>query len=560
MGGMEYWGLLPASGGNEEGQVDVGGTCIALILFYRHWPLAAGSGLLLAPSRPSTSQPSNSPPSPPRDNDNLKHSWTWIAVGQPWLTTFTARSVSANTKTETNELSSESAQGQRRTRLLEHSPVTLYSTSSLLPNLERPRYTSTQRHSASQARPASGSPKECSVLSADAASARYTVLRSSDHSGAASRIFTLPAEIPFTTSADPRTLAIRSCLPTVVESVTTSATVDMEPVPEMESLEQFRSSPVPSLRLQSPPTLHSLDTEPLKKPPTIRRSTDPNPSSPNSPTWGVSPAMPYRPRTTSPLSGFHQRSRSAVSLAPQMSRAQSLPGVSGSGHILYTPQLRPSSPSGSPSRVRVARKPVDEAFPTSPVRSSVLDHDRTLPERSLSPVLGSVSSSSATSMASAASRYRRPSSPLRYNGHSATTSVPMLPSTPSSSSSSPLGRAYEISHNSYSTLTPFPSSSVPSTPTSTRSRSPSISSLETIPDSPDAEEAAMEAERIAQLKADAEAAEEGSDTADGKGRSSLDVPTRGRTLGFGSRDKRKRWSVCGAERRGDLDLETIWED
>ncbi|PNH57746.1 hypothetical protein VD0002_g9663 [Verticillium dahliae] len=136
----------------------------------------------------------------------------------------------------------------------------------------------------------------------------------------------------------------------------------------------------------------------------------------------------------------------------------------------------------------------------------------------------------------------------------------MLPSTPSSSSSSPLGRAYEISHNSYSTLTPFPSSSVPSTPTSTRSRSPSISSLETIPDSPDAEEAAMEAERIAQLKADAEAAEEGSDTADGKGRSSLDVPTRGRTLGFGSRDKRKRWSVCGAERRGDLDLETIWED
>ena len=32
-------------------------------------------------------------------------------------------------------------------------------------------------------------------------------------------------------------------------------------------------------------------------------------------------------------------------------------------------------------------------------------------------------------------------------------------------------------------------------------------------------------------------------------------------VGGGSRaDKRKRWSVCGAERRGDLDLETIWED
>jgi len=97
---------------------------------------------------------------------------------------------------------------------------------------------------------------------------------------------------------------------------------------------------------------------------------------------------------------------------------------------------------------------------------------------------------------------------------------------------------------------------MPSTPTSARSRSPSISSLETIPDSPDAEEAALEAERIAQLKAAADAAEGG----DPKGRGSLDAPARGRSLGFGSRDKRKRWSVCGAERRQDLDLETIWED
>lgn len=92
-----------------------------------------------------------------------------------------------------------------------------------------------------------------------------------------------------------------------------------------------------------------------------------------------------------------------------------------------------------------------------------------------------------------------------------------------------------------------------------RSRSPSISSLETIPDSPDAEEAALEAERIAQLKAAADAVEDG-DSGEVKGRGGVDVPTRGRTLGIGTRDKRKRWSVCGAERRGDLDLETIWED
>lgn len=95
-----------------------------------------------------------------------------------------------------------------------------------------------------------------------------------------------------------------------------------------------------------------------------------------------------------------------------------------------------------------------------------------------------------------------------------------------------------------------------------RSRSPSISSLETIPDSPDAEEAALEDERIAKLRAAAEASDgDGEDSSgESKGRPNLDVSNRGRTLGLGSRDKRKRWSVCGAERRGDIDLETIWED
>lgn len=88
-----------------------------------------------------------------------------------------------------------------------------------------------------------------------------------------------------------------------------------------------------------------------------------------------------------------------------------------------------------------------------------------------------------------------------------------------------------------------------------RSRSPSISSLETIEDSPDAEEEAIEEDRMARLRA----AAEGDDGE--QRRSSLDVPEgRGRSLGFGKRDSRKRWSVCGAERRGDLDLETIWED
>jgi hypothetical protein len=79
-----------------------------------------------------------------------------------------------------------------------------------------------------------------------------------------------------------------------------------------------------------------------------------------------------------------------------------------------------------------------------------------------------------------------------------------------------------------------------------RSRSPSISSLETIPDTPDAEAEAIEAEKLDRLR---RASEGGSEA------------VRRRDLGgFGNRDKRKRWSVCGAEKRSDLNLETIWED
>lgn len=69
----------------------------------------------------------------------------------------------------------------------------------------------------------------------------------------------------------------------------------------------------------------------------------------------------------------------------------------------------------------------------------------------------------------------------------------------------------------------------------------------------------MEDERMAKLRAAAEGSD-GEESGESRGRFNLDVPSRGRTLGLGSRDKRKRWSVCGAERRGDLDLETIWED
>ncbi|KAK0389549.1 hypothetical protein NLU13_3124 [Sarocladium strictum] len=323
----------------------------------------------------------------------------------------------------------------------------------------------------------------------------------------------------------------------------------MEPVPETERMEEFKPSPVPSLRLSSASNMSSMPSLDLdsivRKPPTLRRSTDPSPTSPISPSWTPTAltAIPYRPRTTSPLSG-HSRSRSAHNLAPPISRTQSLPGVNGSGHILYSPQLRPSSPSSSPSRVRTPRKPLDESFPpVSPVRTSVLEPERRHYDRSSSPTMGGSTN---------VPKLRRPVSPRNVNV--AITAPPaVLTTNPSSLTASPSYRPYETFVSYGGSL-----SSVPSTPTSTRSRSPSISSLETIPDSPDAEEAALEAERIAQLKAAADAAD-GGETSEGR-KSSLDVPVRGRTLAYGSRDKRKRWSVCGAERRGDLDLETIWED
>ncbi|CAK7203493.1 hypothetical protein SEUCBS139899_006227 [Sporothrix eucalyptigena] len=432
----------------------------------------------------------------------------------------------------------------------------------------------------------------------------------------------------------------------------------MEPVPETERMEEFRSSPLPTMRLQSsssssftfasptplPPRVSSSDPDSnLRKPANLRRSTEP--PSPSSPSWAASPSiLPYRPRTASPLSGSHMRSRSTASALnpPAMGRTRSMPGVNGAGHLQFFTDPRTSSPTLShrpPAlTMRTPKKSlVEDVFPSSPTRVSVIhDSDRQLHERNSSPNLGihtlpsipanGTLNTSITSQPLA--RTRRPQSPYRRLSSTSsgsassatatpyTASAPSLSSTTSSSSitsvasvssvastsstassasspstntpsatptaatppidvippasvtvtppastaSSPLYRPSDtlLSAPSYSSLGGLSTSSasVPSTPTSTRSRSPSISSLETIPDSPDAEEAALEAERMAQLKAAADAVD-----GDGKGgRSSLDVPTRGRTLSFGSRDKRKRWSVCGAERRGDLDLETIWED
>lgn len=366
----------------------------------------------------------------------------------------------------------------------------------------------------------------------------------------------------------------------------------MESVPESSEMDAFRTSPIPQVRISSPlvpkpqtlrhkagsqnlsPHSQQLDIPNFSHPNYMRRATDPSPSLAPSP-WAPNPnftPLPFRPlqpRANSPLSRGHTRSQSAASTIappPPMARAKSLPSAP---YFAQSP-IRPSSPAGSPHRQRALRKSADEVFPQPqmPMRglkldkldttdanaSSIPEEDEETPkasgfERSTSPGLY-------PGVAAMHSRPRRPSSPLKNYTLGQDRSGG---SSPSSVASSPLYQSTR--YDGFSGYNFPPSSSVPTTPNSLRSRSPSISSLETIPDSPDAEEAALEADRIAMLKAAAEA-EDGSSGSDGEGmkQGNDGIMGRGRRMGSIGRDKSKRWSVCGAERRQDLDLETIWED
>ncbi|KAI9709297.1 MAG: hypothetical protein M1820_003417 [Bogoriella megaspora] len=318
------------------------------------------------------------------------------------------------------------------------------------------------------------------------------------------------------------------------------------------------------------------------RPQTPRRSTEP-PVVFLSNERTVLGTLPLRhQRNRSPYSRSHLRSRSGNGslAAPPMSRARSLPSVSGVASLSsLSPSFAPSSPLRSPVRVRSpARPPPEESYPPStglnPFDIDPISEDSELDLTPRANFLERERSSSALSSplhatfprASASAR-RRPTSPLHQLSPSPSGGTPTSTSFPSPQLAAtrfnetyPTSAPPTFATSSYTSSST--GSSIPSTPTSTRSRSPSISSLETIPDSPDAEAAALLADaedraRIMQLKAAA-------DAADRKGafrRGSFNIEVGGRWGGFGGlRDKRKRWSVCGAERRGDLDLETIWED
>lgn len=301
----------------------------------------------------------------------------------------------------------------------------------------------------------------------------------------------------------------------------------------------------------------SEDSMSLRRPSTPRSQTDPAPES----TY----THHAQPRNRSPYTRSHLRSQSGHSaLAPPMTRAHSLPIVmQTTGRLTLSPSPmpldRPSSPLRSPKprsprtvEPRLSTSGMQERY-GSGIRPASVGSFEGAPsvcdiaedaELELTPRASS-SMSSLYSSTGSLSRRRRPASPLY-------TSTPSV-STPTSAASSPMLAPSKFNEHYPSS---FASSSVPSTPTSMRSRSPSISSLETIEDSPDAEDMAIEADRIAQLKAAADR-EDGGELR----RSSLDVPEgRGRSFNFGKRDSRKRWSVCGGERRVDLSLGTVWED
>ncbi|KAJ5960477.1 uncharacterized protein N7479_007627 [Penicillium vulpinum] len=258
------------------------------------------------------------------------------------------------------------------------------------------------------------------------------------------------------------------------------------------------------------------------------------------------------PRTRSPLARSHLRSRSLAGIPgmPSMTRAYSSPGLDSQGRYIFV------NGRGAPVDARrypLQMRPDDymESRMGSLNISETISENAELETISRSP---SQLASSPVLMAQTFPRIGRlrPTSPLPFQ----------TPVSPSLHSSPILGSKYNESYPGQSGS--VSSISVSSTPTSLRSRSPSISSLETIPDIPDAENEALEEDRIAELKAAADAADAATNA--NRRRGASDAPNsfstmRGGSGGYAARsDKRKRWSVCGAERRQDLDLETIWED
>ncbi|KAL4906183.1 hypothetical protein BDW74DRAFT_177206 [Aspergillus multicolor] len=310
---------------------------------------------------------------------------------------------------------------------------------------------------------------------------------------------------------------------------------------------------------------------------TLSLTPDPPRSIPTTMSMSTSTVTSTPSRPPFPRSHIRSRSLADHPDVPVMIRAHSSPGLDSRGRYIFV------NGRGSPANMnmnmgentpkRYLPLQLSTAAPDSfePMMLHRKNISETISEHAELDTSGSSSSSSSSSSISTSDFYltspvpahstprlgrRRPSSPLH---------VPQTPTSNgngsplSSANSSPviLNSRFNESFPSYSASS---ASSMPSTPTSLRSRSPSISSLETIPDIPDAEAEAIEADRIAALKAAADRADETETDANNVNRRRNISDMSGPSSFTNTRSGRKRWSVCGAERRQDLDLETIWED
>ncbi|EPS29984.1 hypothetical protein PDE_04934 [Penicillium oxalicum 114-2] len=278
----------------------------------------------------------------------------------------------------------------------------------------------------------------------------------------------------------------------------------------------------------------------------------------------ITPSLSPEPltpvRTRSPLARSHLRSRSLAGIPgmPSMTRAYSSPGMDSRGRYIFvngrgvpTPQPTLDNTKRSTTSQMRTDDHIETRLGSLNISETISEYAEleTLPRSPSSPVLMPQTFSRSARL--------RSTSPLHFQQQH-------INSPPSVHGSPTLGGRYNEAYPIHSASS---TSSIPSTPTSFRSRSPSISSLETIPDIPDAEAEALEEERIAELKAAADADDAAGTAGRRRGASDVATPynsfslTRGGNNAYTSRiDKRKRWSVCGAERRQDLDLETIWED
>ncbi|RMZ79539.1 hypothetical protein DV737_g3346, partial [Chaetothyriales sp. CBS 132003] len=266
--------------------------------------------------------------------------------------------------------------------------------------------------------------------------------------------------------------------------------------------------------------------------------------------------LAFRPRTQSPSRPLVRPQSSGG--VPLMQRAHSSPGVDSSGRFIApsypTLPRRPASPLQAGRRRGQFGAYAEDLYTSTPSRVG-LTMEPNIPEHEeLELPEGMIQQASPTpAFASTLAKSRRRGVSVLHQSASAPSlharAISPGASASHSRSASPSMGASRHANDVYPGSLFGSASSMPSTPTSMRSRSPSISSLETIEDSPDAEEQArLEDEEARQRAAD-----------DDGGEARRKSTGEARASALRSNKERKRWSVCGAERRADFSLEVIEE-